>query len=78
MTLCILAHGFLVRVRLRLKKKAPGLTLPQVQLLLIGILPTRTFDAQWVLEVIAYWQQRNHAAYVSHRKRRSALLSQGG
>lgn len=76
MTLCILAHGFLVRVRLRLKKKAPGLTLPQVQLLLIGILPTRTFDAQWVLEVVAYWQQRNHAAYVSHRKRRSALLSQ--
>jgi len=54
------------------------LTLLQVQLLLIGILPTRPFDAQWVLEVIAYWQQRNHAAYVSHRKRRSALLSQGG
>ena len=78
MTFCILAHGFLVRVRRRLKKKAPGLTLPQVQLLLISILPTRTFDAQWVLEVIAYWQQRNHAAYVSHRKRRSALLSQGG
>jgi hypothetical protein len=58
------------------KKKAPGLTLPQVQLLLIGILPTRTFDVQWVLEVVTYWQQRNHAAYVSHRKRRIALLSQ--
>jgi len=52
------------------------LTLPQVQLLLIGILPTRTFDVQWVLEVVTYWQQRNHAAYVSHRKRRIALLSQ--
>ena len=77
MTLCILAHGFLVRVRLRLKK-APGLTLHQVQFLLIGMLPTRTFDAQWVLDVVVYWQQRNHAAYVSHRKRRSALLSQWG
>ena len=58
------------------KKKAPGLTLPQVQLLLIGILPTRTFDAQWVLEVVAYWQRRTHAAYLSHRKRRRALLIQ--
>ena len=58
------------------QKKAPGLTLPQVQFLLIGLLPARTFDVQWVLEVVAYWQQRNHAASVSHRKRRIALLSQ--
>jgi hypothetical protein len=52
------------------------LTLPQVQLLLIGILPTRTFDAQWVLEVVAYWQRHNHAAYLSHSKSRSAPLIQ--
>jgi len=51
------------------------LTLPQVQLLLIGVLPTRTFDAHGVLEVVAYWQQRHHAADLSHRKRRMARLS---
>jgi hypothetical protein len=58
------------------KKKAPGLTVPQVQVLLCHVLPARSFDAQMVLDLIAYWQRRNHAAYVSHRKRRIALHSQ--
>jgi len=58
------------------KKKAPGLTVPQVQVLLCHVLPARVCDARAVLDLIAYWQRRNHAAYVSHRKRRIALLSQ--
>ena len=52
MTLCILAHFFLVRLRVRLHDKAPALTLPQAKLLLTGILPKREFDADWVLEVL--------------------------
>jgi SRSO17 transposase len=74
MTLCILAHFFLVRLRIRLGDRAPALTLPQAKLLLMGILPKRQFDADWVLEVIGYRQRRNHAASVSHRKRRLAEL----
>jgi len=70
MTLCILAHFFLMRLRLRLGDKSPALTLPQAKLLLMGILPKREFDANWVLEILGYRQRRNHAAYVSHRKRR--------
>jgi SRSO17 transposase len=76
MTLSILAHFFLVRLRVRLRDKAPALTLPQAKLLLTSILPKREFDADWVLEVLGYRQRRNHAAYVSHRKRRLAALKQ--
>ncbi len=76
MTMCILAHFLLVRLQLRLGDKAPALTLPQVKLLLTGILPKREFDREWVLEVLGYHQRRNHAAYLSHRKRRLNTLSQ--
>jgi len=74
MTLCILAHFFLVRLQIRLRDKAPALTLSQAKLLLTGILPKREFDAEWVLEVLGYRQRRNHAAYLSHRKRRLETL----
>ena len=70
MTFCILAHLFLVRLRLRLKDKAPDLTLPQTILLLQSILPMPEFDAALALEIVQYRQNRNFAAYRSHRKKR--------
>jgi hypothetical protein len=77
MTLVILAHFFLVRLWLSLRK-APDLTLPQVQVLLLGVLPKREFDAQMALDLVDYWQRRNQAAHVAHRKRRIAQLSRRG
>jgi hypothetical protein len=56
--------------------KAPALTLPQVKLLLTGVLPKREFDREWVLEVLGYRQRRNHAAHLSHRKHRLNVLDQ--
>jgi hypothetical protein len=58
------------------QKNAPSLTLPQVQVLLCSVLPRRTFDRAWALEVVIHWQQRNYAAYRAHRKRRLAQLNQ--
>ena len=51
-------------------------TLPQAQFLVAHAIPRRTVDAQWVLEVLAYWQDANYRAYRSHRKRRMAHLNQ--
>jgi len=58
------------------EKNAPALTLSQAQLLVGSVIPRRTVDARWVLEVLSYWQQRNYSAYRSHRKRRIVRLNQ--
>ena len=72
MTLCILAHFFLVRMQLRLKDKVPKLTLPQAILLLKTALAQPKPDAAKAIEILNYYQRRHHAAYRSHRKRRLA------
>ena len=52
------------------------MTLPQVVMVLATVLPLREFDTQLALDILAYHQQRTHAAYLSHRKRRLALITQ--
>jgi hypothetical protein len=43
-------------------------------LLFTAVLPQRAFDTQLAREILAYQQQRNHAAYLSQRKRRIVLV----
>jgi SRSO17 transposase len=76
MTLCILAHFFLVRMQLRLKDKTPKLTLPQAILLLKAALAHPQPDAAQAIEILNYYQRRHEAAYHSHRKRRLAKYHQ--
>jgi len=59
-----------------LKKKAPAVPLPPVVLVVAAVLPLREFDPQLALDRLIDPQQRNHAASLSHRKRRIALATQ--
>ena len=70
MLLCMLAHFFLWHLQLRLGKKAPVITISQVRRLLAVVLPLTVCQADDVLRLVAEMQQRNHRAYLSHRKRR--------
>jgi SRSO17 transposase len=74
MTLVILAHFFLVRLKLNLKDKAPMLTLPQAVLLLKASLPQPKFDLDKTVRIVNYYQERHEAARQSHRKKRLARL----
>ena len=70
MTLCLLAHFFLVRLKINLQDEAPDLTLPQAILLLKVGLDQPHLDAAQTIEIVDYYQRRHYEAYLAHRKRR--------
>jgi hypothetical protein len=51
------------------EKKSPALTLAQSKMLMQSVLGLPELDFKFALEVVIYHQERNYAAYCSHRKR---------
>ncbi len=70
MTMTMLSHHFLVRVRVDMGEQAPALTVSQARTLMQVVLPQLRFDATTILQEIQRTQKQNYAAYRSHRKRR--------
>jgi hypothetical protein len=67
---CMMAHFFLWHIKIRLGKKAPSITLSQLRILLEVVMPLRQKDIRSAIELVRWIQNKNHRAYLSHRKKR--------
>jgi len=71
----MLAHFFLWHMRgSDWGKKAPAITLSQLKLLISAVLPMKVFDVIALINIVEWTQMKTYRAYLSHRKRKLAML----
>ncbi len=77
MLTCMLAHFFLWHIKIKMEDNAPSVTLPQIRLLLKAVLPMKNYSIQETIDLVRWIQEKNHKAYLSHRKRKLGEVFSG-
>ena len=74
MALAALAHFFLVRMRCLFQDQAPALTIYQMRVLGVSVLPKPVRDAVAALRLVWYYQKRNFVAYLYSTRAETEVL----
>jgi SRSO17 transposase len=73
MLLVMIAHGFVTKIRIFFSKREMHLTMPLVRKFIACQMPIFT-NVKSIGSIIFYHLRRNHAAYLSHRKKKLEMM----
>ena len=60
----------------KIGEKTPSITLSQLRKLIEVVLPVKHYDIAATLELVCWIQEKNHRAYLSHRKKKLGRIKE--